>query len=98
MRLTTDESYCDHICCDAELDGCGGNCPAQERWDALRDYEKRATPTPVKEVAIKHQYYTSYRIYCPKCGKQQRLAKKRTGGWYCERCGQALFYEREGEA
>lgn len=87
-------SYCDYINCDAELDGCGGTCPQKEMWDELQALRGREEPTPVKEVAVEFRYYTSYRIYCPKCGKQQRLAKKHCPGWYCERCGQHLYYRR----
>ena len=39
-RLTTDETYCLRINCDAELDGCGGTCDEYERWKRLQAYEQ----------------------------------------------------------
>lgn len=81
LRLTTDQSYCDYIMCDADPGDCGGTCIDREMWEALRDYEKRDTPMGVKQ--------TGWRIYCPQCGKQQKNSKHFS--WYCERCGQSLY-------
>lgn len=94
MRLTTDQSYCDYIMCDADPGDCGGTCNAREMWEALRDYERHATPIPTEERAQVLSYYTVKRIYCPKCGKEQKRICRTKPGWYCERCGQALFYQK----
>lgn len=68
---------------------------AEEIFEAVNNIPPTMPMRDYEMAVIDKQIPGDYsRLYCPKCGRQQKNRKRSSKKpWYCERCGQKLAME-----